>query len=87
MNDWHHGNVCGTTHCRAGWVTTLAGEEGHKLELASDTCFAAMMIYKYSSPEIKVSPVRFFEDNETAMRDIKKCAAAEKRKSKIQKES
>lgn len=63
-------------------MTTLAGEEGRKLKLASDTCFAAMMIYKYSSPDIRVSPVRFFEDNETAMRDIKKCALAEKRKSK-----
>lgn len=82
MSDWHHGNVCGTTHCRAGWVITLAGEVGRELEMASDTCFAAMMIYKYSSPNISVSPTRFFEDNETALKDIKKCAAKEKRFSK-----
>jgi len=78
MNAWH---TCGTTHCRAGWAVHLAGKEGYELEKIGGTCFAAMMIFKYSSP-IKVSPVRFFEDNETAYRDIKKCATAEKRRNK-----
>jgi len=72
MSSWH----CGTTHCRAGWVVTLAGEEGKKLEAETDTCFAAMMIYKKSSP-IHVPPTRFFEDNKTAMADIKRCAELE----------
>jgi len=84
MNDWHtdkqiddNGAYCGTTHCRAGWVVTLSGSEGRLLEQFTDTCFAAMMIYKASSP-IKVSPVRFFEmDNDLALADIKRCAEEE----------
>lgn len=75
MGDWHK---CDTTHCRAGWAVHLAGADGYALEKATDTLFAAMQIYKASSP-IKVSPVRFFESNETAMADIKKCAEAEKK--------
>jgi len=74
MSSWH----CGTTHCRAGWVVTLAGDEGKKLESETDTCFAAMMIYKKSSPDIHVPPTRFFEDNKTAMADIVRCAEIEK---------
>jgi len=74
MSDWH---TCDTTHCRGGWVVTLAGEKGKKLEAASSTLFAAMQIYKASSP-IRVSPVRFFESDAVAMADIKRCAAEEK---------
>ena len=75
MDDWH---TCGTTHCRAGWVVHLSGEAGYLLEKQTDTCFAAMMIYKKSSPNIKVSPVRFFETNEMAFADIERCAQLEK---------
>ena len=74
MDAWH---TCNTTHCRAGWVVFLAGEEGAKLEEETDTAFAAMMIYKASSP-IKVSPVRFYEDDKTAMKDILRCAEEER---------
>jgi hypothetical protein len=73
MSDWH---TCNTTHCRGGWVVVLAGEPGRKLEAASSTIFAAMQIYRASSP-IRVSPVRFFEKNEVAMADIKRCAEEE----------
>ena len=73
MSDWHS---CDTRHCRAGWVVTLAGEEGKKLEDATSTLFAAMQIYKASS-SIRVSPTRFYEENETAMEDIKRCAEDE----------
>ena len=73
MGAWH---TCGTTHCRAGWITRLAGEAGKKLEGQTSTEFAAMQIYKASSP-IRVSPVRFYESNEVAMRDIKRCAEEE----------
>ena len=73
MESWH----CGTTHCRAGWVVTLAGEEGKQLESETDTCFAAMMIYKKSSPEIHVPPTRFFESDEAALADIVRCAELE----------
>lgn len=74
MTAWH---TCKTTHCRAGWVVFLAGDRGKALELASSTLFAAMQIYKASSPEIRVSPVRFFETNEVAMADIRRCAKLE----------
>lgn len=73
MSTWH---TCDTTHCRAGWVVVLAGEEGKKLEEHTSTQFAASQIYKASSP-IRVSPPRFFESNEVAMADIKKCAEEE----------
>ncbi len=73
MGDWH---TCNTTHCRAGWVVFLAGKAGKELEDRTSTQFAAMQIYKASSP-IRVSPVRFFEDNETALADIKRCAEEE----------
>jgi len=74
MNTWH--TTCGTSHCRAGWVITIAGEEGRKLEELTDTCFAAMMIYKKSS-NIKVPVVRFFEDQKIALEDIERCAKEE----------
>jgi len=74
MSDWH---TCETTHCRAGWIVTLAGEQGKNLEKATSTEFAAMQIYKASSP-IRVSPVRFYETKDAAMKDIERCAAEEK---------
>lgn len=73
MENWH---TCDTTHCRAGWIVTLAGEEGRKLEKETSTLFAAMMIYKASSP-IRVSPVRFFDKDKEAMEDIKRYAEEE----------
>jgi hypothetical protein len=73
MGDWHK---CDTTHCRGGWVVTLAGKAGKTLEDKTSSEFAAMQIYKASSP-IKVSPVRFYESNEVAMADIKRCAVEE----------
>lgn len=73
MSKWH---TCKTTHCRAGWVVQLAGEPGRALEDKTSTLFAAMQIYKASSP-IRVAPPRFFETNEQAMADLQRCAAAE----------
>lgn len=75
MSTWH---TCDTTRCRAGWVVTLAGEAGIELEKKTSTAFAASMIYKASSP-IRVYYPRFFEDNETAMADIKRCAEEEQK--------
>ena len=57
-------------------MVQLAGERGKKLEAASSSLFAAMQIY-HASSGIEVSPVRFFETNEVAMEDIKRCAAQE----------
>ena len=73
MDSWH---TCETTHCRAGWVVTLAGSEGKELEGKLGTAFAAQQIYKHSSP-IKVAPPRFYEDNKQAMADIERCAKEE----------
>ena len=70
MGDWH---TCETTHCRAGWAVHLAGERGKALEKASSTLFAAMQIYKASSP-IKVTPVKFLGSNDAALADMKRCA-------------
>jgi hypothetical protein len=47
MSTWH----CGTSHCRAGWVVTLAGKEGADLEAKVGTPAAAMAIYMASDPE------------------------------------
>jgi hypothetical protein len=78
MGDWH---TCDTTHCRAGWVVHLAGQAGGELEKKTSTLFAAMQIYKKSS-DIKVPPTRFFETNEKAMEDMRRCAKLEKEKTK-----
>jgi len=74
MDLWH---TCKTTHCRGGWVVILAGEKGRALEKETSTFFAAMQIYRKSSPEIKVSPARFFDSDDKAMEDIRKCAELE----------
>jgi hypothetical protein len=73
MSDWH---TCDTTHCRAGWVTALAGKQGRKLEDKYSTEFAAMLIYNHSSP-ILVSPVEFYKNQEEAMNSIIECAEKE----------
>src|SRR6185437_10613325 len=39
MANWH---TCGTTHCRGGWVVTLAGAEGKALEDFHNPELAAM---------------------------------------------
>jgi len=76
MGAWHK---CETTHCRAGWVVTLAGEAGRKLESETSTLFAATQIYKASSP-IRVFPPRFFESNAQAMADMQRCADEESKR-------
>ena len=73
MRNWH---TCETTHCRAGWVVTLAGKEGRNLEEKTSTLFAAMQIYKASS-SIRVYPPRFFDENEKALEDMKQCSEKE----------
>ncbi len=73
MGDWH---TCDTTHCRAGWVVALAGEEGKALEKYHGTCLAAQLIYRKSS-SIKVSLLRFFDTADEAMADMKKMAELE----------
>ena len=73
MSNWH---TCETTHCRAGWVVTLAGEQGKELERKTSTRFAARQIYKASS-NIGVTYPAFFVGNDEAMKDMKRCAELE----------
>ena len=74
MESWHH--ECGTAHCRAGWVVTLAGEGGKALEWAMGTPAAAAMIYMASDPKLGRVP-DFYCDNETALADMQRLAEAE----------
>ena len=70
MNDWH---TCETTHCRAGWVVTLAGKEGLDLESKTSCAVAASLIYMKSDPKLKRIP-DFYCRNEEALEDMKKLA-------------
>jgi hypothetical protein len=67
MRDWH---TCDTTHCRAGWVVALAGEEGKALEERIGTSAAASLIYLASDPAIGKFP-SFYCDDATALADMK----------------
>jgi uncharacterized protein YjbI with pentapeptide repeats len=73
MCDWHK---CETTHCRAGWVTTLAGGGGRVLEAVLGTPAAAALIYQASDPSLEKVP-DFYCDKETAMADMKRLAELE----------
>ena len=73
MSTWHS---CETTHCRAGWVITLAGEAGKAMEFCIGTPAAAALIYLKSDPKIEKMP-NFYADNETAMADMKRLAELE----------
>jgi len=70
MSSWH---TCETTHCRAGWAITLAGEAGKALEEKVGSRAAGAAIYRASTGR---SP-HFFATNENAMADIRRCAAEE----------
>jgi uncharacterized protein YjbI with pentapeptide repeats len=73
MSNWHK---CETTHCRAGWVVTLAGEEGQKLEAKMGTPAAASLIYLASDPNIDRFP-SFYGSNADALADMKRLAEEE----------
>ena len=73
MNDWH---TCETTHCRAGWVTNLAGPEGLVLESEIGASAAAALIYIASDPSMGKIP-DFYAENEEALRDMKSLADIE----------
>jgi hypothetical protein len=72
MGQWH----CGTSHCRAGWVVTLAGKEGLDLEAKIGTPAAAMAIYMASDPERWATErlPDFYCDNATALADMARMA-------------
>ena len=74
MSDVH---TCANTHCRAGWVITLAGEAGAALEQFYNWELAAMLIYDASAPDFKINPARFHDNNTDALADMKRLAGAE----------
>ena len=71
MSAWH---TCETTHCRAGWVVTLAGPAGKALERFYNTALAAMLIYDASAPGYRINPARFYDSNDDALADMKRMA-------------
>ena len=68
MDQWH---TCETTHCRAGWAITLAGDAGADLERKYGPQRAGSMIYRASTGRVP----RFFASNKNALADIKACAS------------
>ena len=71
MESWH---TCKTTHCRGGWIVTLAGEAGKKLEDFYGSLLAAQLIYDASDPSRPFNPCRFFDSNDDALVDMKRLA-------------
>ncbi len=69
MKSWH---TCATTHCRAGWAITIAGEEGRFLESTYGPSAAGALIYAASRPNMPVPD--FHCSDEEAMEDLRKCA-------------
>jgi hypothetical protein len=70
-------HTCADTHCRGGWVVTLAGEAGRKLEEFFNWELAAMLIYDASDPDFRINPARFYDSNTDALADMKRLAEAE----------
>jgi hypothetical protein len=77
MGSWH----CGTAHCRAGWVVTLAGEAGKELENKVGTPSAAVAIYLASDKnrftESGEKLPNFYCENSEALADMKRLADLE----------
>jgi hypothetical protein len=74
MATWH----CGTKHCRAGWVVTLAGEAGAAMEFCLGTSAAAALIYLKSDPKLEKIPDFFNMDNNAVLADMKRLAEEER---------
>jgi len=74
MNNWHG---CKTTHCLAGWATSLAGEDGRVAENLVGTSWAAALIINESCLYLKSKVPDFYGSNEEAMNFINDCAEKE----------
>ena len=79
MCAWH---TCDTTHCRAGWVVTLAGDEGAELERRFGTSVAAALIYMASDPALEYVPDWLVSDD-VALADMKRMSELEAAKKGI----
>jgi uncharacterized protein YjbI with pentapeptide repeats len=73
MESWH---TCETTHCRAGWAVTLAGDDGRELEKRIGTDAAGALIYIASDPTLERVP-SWYATNEDALADMKRLAELE----------
>jgi hypothetical protein len=73
MSSWH---TCETTHCRAGWVVTLAGKKGKKLEQKVGVSLAATLIYFKSDPTLNKVP-NFYSPNASSLEDMRLMAEKE----------
>jgi uncharacterized protein YjbI with pentapeptide repeats len=71
MGSWHGEADCGTTHCRAGWAITLAGEAGAALERELGPATAGALIYHASAGYVP----NFYATNEAALADLRARAA------------
>lgn len=70
MLSWHQ---CGTTHCRAAWAITLAGEAGAALEVSIGPAAAGSLIYAASRPNMRVP--NFYTSNADALASLRVDAA------------
>jgi len=72
MDHWH----CGSAHCWAGWIVTLAGADGQALEAAVGTSLAATLIVLASDPEQEHAgrTPDFLQDKHLALADIHRLA-------------
>ena len=73
MDEWHLNTPCGTSHCRAGWAITLAGDKGSILERLYGPEVAGTLIYAASRPDKKHPD--FFINNKAALASIKEDAS------------
>jgi hypothetical protein len=83
MSSWHSKDAlldgtysCGTTHCIAGWVVVVAGDQGRELErvLTEDTAAAADLICQQSTlGEIP----NFYAGRDAALKQLRKFARRE----------
>jgi hypothetical protein len=70
IGHWH---TCDTTHCRAGWAITLAGEPGRLLAQRYGASVAAALIYVASDPMIAIVP-DWYASDKAALNDMARLA-------------
>ena len=73
MGAWH---TCDTTHCRAGWAITLAGEAGRALEREIGPSAAGALIYMASDPTLERVP-NWIASDADALDDMRRLAELE----------
>ena len=81
MGYWHGGpgGGCGTSHCRAGWLVHMIGEEGYRYEEKLSVWTAAALIYAKSDPELEKVP-DFYASTPHAKTEMRKRAEEEQHK-------